>query len=1036
MAELRKSYSNYVLRKKRQLTSKGSLYERDWMTVSELDGFAPGTLPVYASGNFKMTINNTRSGKKKYSFSNWALNDCGDTQWDLTMIKEEELKITSDLIKPNYSSILDFAYYGSAVELIHGTANDLAVKYPAEIYCRESGDVGYSMVTGDTDGELEYLTNIVENPFGIDIWSAHVKPEKVENQYRYMCLSHKKYEIIDGDAETGTPVTSWTPATYTAKKKCLENGDVVFSGATINDLSFKGIYINGDVYIVCTEEGKHIRLQKKYIDEVFESFDDFEKVLLDRDSIPMYKAKFYTPRETDRGVITHEKAYVWPTLSGKWNIDMQTGAYESYINGLLYIANYYDEIRADNIWRSYTHESIKNFDWTTPRDTYVPEMDGHLIDTERLAAMMRVCGRQFDDLKRYIENIKFTVNVSYDSKNNMPDEAMGKFLEMSGWEVKNVSPVNNNELIQDVLYPGRHVRCNPEDANKEFLKRMILNSRNILSKKGTRAGIEAMYSMFGLFDMKYGETIEYCGSTETIGFTIEEFDVLAKSYISGETVDEVYEVNKEKNDYTTRFERTWSDYVGLLAEEKFIINGIRFLVPWYEIDYEYDGYPYFQMMGGWAKKERKDILLPDLASGITEIFTDNIVGIYDETVKNVKVIESIQALNDIPIGYLEEGDIYYVLNLLGTPKCDTGDYSHYVFFAAVNGEPDFVGDTVSYNDEYMWCLVENSEFNVPTEELSWYAKEILYIESIHDNSNGNNPHDGKQKYDDGREYFEYYEKLFKGAFDNDMFSDYRARIANENARRIYENRFRAENLPSVRDETGKVEEVGFELKDFTGMYDCESDYPHDNTKIWFFLSDDNGIYESTPSDYSGSTLYGRLVEKYNNPGYFKPESDLEKLTDADFPLKYRRIKGETTENFNAPIRDTGSTIPFVEETLQIEDSIKSVHEEGPDETWSYSVINTKNVRITYYLPWELEDYVTNVVEFYVKQLIPSTVMVSFCWKYTADGKRPAGKIPYASIKLTPAYQRIRSYETTADIDIKKINVDGVGILRESTETRE
>ena len=58
MAKLRKSYSNYTLRKKRQLTSKGSIYERDWMTVSELDGFAPGTLPVYASGNFKMVVNN------------------------------------------------------------------------------------------------------------------------------------------------------------------------------------------------------------------------------------------------------------------------------------------------------------------------------------------------------------------------------------------------------------------------------------------------------------------------------------------------------------------------------------------------------------------------------------------------------------------------------------------------------------------------------------------------------------------------------------------------------------------------------------------------------------------------------------------------------------------------------------------------------------------------------------------------------------------------------------------------------------------
>ena len=760
MAELRKSHSNYVLRRKRQLTTKGAIYERDWMTVSEMDGFAPGTLPVYASGNFKMTINNDRNGKKKYSFSNWLLNDKGQETWDLTMIKDEELKIKNELIKPNYSSILDFAYYGSGVELIRGSVNHIIKWYPAEIYT-----AGRTVKYFNGTDYIE-ITNVVENPFNIDVVSSYVRPEKVENPYRYMALSWDKYEVVDDDG-IAYPILEWTPGTV-IPEECYYNGSIVFSGATItierncdtpgsgsqsrecpNDnltgrvlnaektvvdipvgncypengqtlyfpqlqrlvkeiheynnpsysvpgyldssnpnvawvpignaqegedgdaekfydvrlvkieknptdreqtqvsgqdawvwggngsateetalvpfiglepreqqapegcdkIEFTGVYANGQVYIRATNgglpiTGLHIRLQKKYIDEIFDSFDDFEKVLLDRDSKPKYKAKFYTPIETDRGVITYERSYIWPVHIGGWNLDFESKTYETYLEGLLYIASYYDEYRTDNIWRSMTHETIKNFDWTTPRDTYVPEMDGHLIDTERMEAILRVGGRQFDDLKRYIENIKYTFNVSYDSKNNMPEKDMAKFLEMSGWEVKNVSPINDNSLEHVEDYPGRYVRFTPEEANKEFLKRMILNSRNILSMKGTRAGIEAMYSMFGLFDVRHGYKYPGNGS----GFTIDEYEAFTERYISSESSDyeTILKMNAEKNSYESQFEDTLDDFCGLMTTQ-IQVGDIMYLVPWYNLYGEYDGYPYYQMFGGWGKRQRKDI---------------------------------------------------------------------------------------------------------------------------------------------------------------------------------------------------------------------------------------------------------------------------------------------------------------------------------------------------------------------------------------------------------------------------------------------
>lgn len=1168
MAKLRKSHSNYILRRKRQLTAKGAIYERDWMTVSELDGFAPGTLPVYASGNFKMTVNDERGGKKKYSFSNWYLTDAGSENWTSASIKEESLKIKSDLIKPNYTSILDFAYYGSAVELVRGTVNDLITRYPGELYTTNK-----TLRYPTNSGTFEEVANVVENPFSIDIFTPYVVREKVDNPYRYMALSWDKYEAVvdDGSGSTRTyAILGWEPGVRNPNA-CL-NGDKVFEGAKIyidrdcvgpsgeaseyltgswngefpdtatipmgndsiyyypamltvyksiheyngeppqnlngkmlnnneatipmgnkednegykyypelqsvnrgvheynfptdntpsntelapydpvelqpktpsdcNAITFDGILVNGRVYLVSDTPGIHIRLQEKYINEVFESFDDFEQVLLDRETKPMYKAKFYTPKETDRGIITHLVAYVWPRLSGGWNLDFISQTYEAYINGLLYIASYYDECRSDNIWRSYTHESIKNFDWTTPKDTYVPEIDGHLIDIERIEGILKVCGRQFDDLKRYIENIKFTVNVSYDSKNNMPDQNMSKFLEMNGWEVKNVSPVNDNSLVCVEEYPGKTVKASPEDSNMEFLKRMILNSRNILSKKGTRAGIEAMYSMFGIFDMRYNETMNYCGSTEHVGFDIQEYEVFVNDYIMNDQdenitsdYDKIMELNREKDSYSSQFEKTDDDLCGLMATRIADDYGIEYIVPWYDADELYDGYPYYQMFGGWGRRNRKDVtisfdqdfvvsrqLLSD--TGCSPDFT-----IYDETVKNVKVVEDFTALNLIPIGFLSEGDIYYVLDLTGAYRivnCDPGNDSHYVFFT---GATDGV-KVIPYNEDYNWYMVGNDELSAST--LSWYAKKILYLESIHDSSIGNNPHNGNGKYDFGAGYFDYYRQIFKGSIKNDLFSEYHSKIQSANAKRHYDNRFRSEKMSDIPDitEEYEIENIGFDINK------CQSDYyldmlAPDNSKVWYFLSYDSGIYNG-----------GILSKKPVGDNYFiqtrygtKDTTTYSEVTAYDFPLEY-----PDQINQNKPMSDPDSMITIPGNALNVPESIKSLTDTDDgrlefDELWGYSVINTKNLKITYYLPWEMEDYVTNVVEFYVKQLIPSTVIVDFEWKYIGGGQRPDVPGSYASIRLTPEYQRIRSFETEADIDIRTVNVEEPQISEEYTETR-
>jgi hypothetical protein len=161
------------------------------------------------------------------------------------------------------------------------------------------------------------------------------------------------------------------------------------------------------------------------------------------------------------------------------------------------------------------------------------------------------------------------------------------------------------------------------------------------------------------------------------------------------------------------------------------------------------------------------------------------------------------------------------------------------------------------------------------------------------------------------------------------------------------------------------------------------------------------------------------------------EEEFDRVTVDDFLLT-----ADTRTCQNEPIVDTASTITYPGSVLKIPDSILGYYTAGKtDEVHAYSVINTKNLRITYHLPWQLEEYVTNIVEFYVKQLIPSTVILEFCWDYL-NGEPPARRIPYSYIKLKPEYQSIRSYESTADIDIESMNTENIVKADESTTTRQ
>ena len=180
--------------------------------------------------------------------------------------------------------------------------------------------------------------------------------------------------------------------------------------------------------------------------------------------------------------------------------------FTNYFGSLLSIGEFYDNTCSDNIWRALTHESIINFDWTlTSVDGWGEEELLETPNSERISSFIRVAGRQFDDIKQYIDGIGNINAVTYDECGNKLDSLLIDDLDNYGWEVKMPLSSDLSRFSSSVLYPGHVDGYSVYDANNEFYRRLLLNSQAILSAKGTKRSIEMVMSLFGYYSLNFIE---------------------------------------------------------------------------------------------------------------------------------------------------------------------------------------------------------------------------------------------------------------------------------------------------------------------------------------------------------------------------------------------------------------------------------------------------------------------------------------------------------------------------------------------------
>lgn len=192
--------------------------------------------------------------------------------------------------------------------------------------------------------------------------------------------------------------------------------------------------------------GFHIRPIESILEHFYLQLTDFERVLLNRKTDPPYKATFEVMTENDNGFTTRIETFIYPIGLGGYNIGSYGESYANYVNKLINATSFYDEHFCDNLFRSMTHESIKNLDWSFQRGKRDDLVELYGEGENKISSFIRLAGAEFDNIKQYIDNIPTIYSITYKKNGNIPDYFITDSLELDGWDLRLTCPFQLNEI--------------------------------------------------------------------------------------------------------------------------------------------------------------------------------------------------------------------------------------------------------------------------------------------------------------------------------------------------------------------------------------------------------------------------------------------------------------------------------------------------------------------------------------------------------------------------------------------------------------
>jgi hypothetical protein len=342
--------------------------------------------------------------------------------------------------------------------LVDGTSPTSIVENTAE-------NITYDSITKTT--QFSVNQTLLFNPFDVVL----VKPQSntllvTDNGIRNLYSSYTKY-VLDFNGNTFDVIIYSEPNT---------GGDIYFK-------------VKGNPFIGLTNVTDNflIRPSDAITEEFFNNLDDLESLLLNRETNPKYTATFKVPRESFDKTSTDltDIEVSWPVSRDGWNLQIIGLGYDEYLYNLSAIADEIDDYKSNLVVRFLTAPQLFEFD--------TEEKKGETI--------FQLYGQNFDRVKKYIDNIAFMRNVSYDGVNNVPDILLKNLSETLGLSTVNLFDEKTLEDTlysrQDAKYLGIPIGKTLIESEHEFYRRILVNLAHLFKSKGTRSSIEFFLKFLG-----------------------------------------------------------------------------------------------------------------------------------------------------------------------------------------------------------------------------------------------------------------------------------------------------------------------------------------------------------------------------------------------------------------------------------------------------------------------------------------------------------------------------------------------------------
>jgi hypothetical protein len=448
---------------------------------------------TFTLGNFAVTTNLDPKPSKIFT-TNKFTNFVNLCNLDLTIEESTQLLSNNNDIrlKLDSTNLRNYAYFGSLLDFVRVSLEEIITMWPASLYvspiiANTSNNLTVENFNYDTlndETSFSVSTDVIRNQYQLNYLQngTVINTFNSENDIRNVSVNFLKYSVLINNTEY--PLLEFTGSTN-------PTNDSIY-------LNVKGMPFTGVTGTSATIE-YHIKPSKIIEEEFYNSLPDFENNLLNRLTEPKYTSIYKYPIRNDSGTImTKTKKLTWPVTDG-YNIDFDTAEYLEFVADLIDISTQFDENKTNLIVRFLTAEAISDFD-------SIQTCEGEVVESEsqRMSKNLKIYGREYDEIKRYIDGIQYANTVTYNELDNTPDGVLKYLARTLGWGM--VSSILENDLLANYVtssestYSGMSRGYTAAEAEIEMWRRLILNSPWLWKSKGARKSVEFLFKFIGAPD--------------------------------------------------------------------------------------------------------------------------------------------------------------------------------------------------------------------------------------------------------------------------------------------------------------------------------------------------------------------------------------------------------------------------------------------------------------------------------------------------------------------------------------------------------